>query len=315
MSLSSGRFIIGADVVTPTGMNLEMALSVAKADLSLFSQKSVENKPERFTYANVEFLSSDDQEERSVEMLNILINSLLKQIPKPLKPIPLYVSIPDVLKTHSVKEKLEQLECNRWISNITLCHSTGIQFLQKSLKALDRSDALLSICVDSLYHRCPELIEDGVVMSDENPWGLIPSEGAGGLILTKANILDTLKIKPLAEFGQLLSEHSDDRRGMMRLIREVSKTNECLGNVYSNMTNKRSETEAYGFAIGARAEKFTNPQQPFLINTLWGSLGESSVNTLISTVINEQTSNNLASLFLFSQSNENAIITMKKHLH
>ena len=42
------------------------------------------------------------------------------------------------------------------------------------------------------------------------------------------------------------------------------------------MHNSRDHTEDYGFALGARAEKFDNPQQPFLINDLWGTLGQAS---------------------------------------
>lgn len=36
------------------------------------------------------------------------------------------------------------------------------------------------------------------------------------------------------------------------------------------MTNLRAHSEDYGFALGAKAERFINPEQPLLINELWG---------------------------------------------
>ncbi|MGF1696319.1 hypothetical protein L4C54_11665 [Vibrio lamellibrachiae] len=314
MKNNNERYVLGADVMTSTGMNIDIALSVAKADLGLFNQKVSSKNSSRISYANIEYLEATKYEDKCAEMAEVLIESLLTKLPKPLKPIPLYISISKQLSPHEFKDKLELLESNRWISHITVVQDTGIRFFEQSLEALNKCDALMSIAIDSMHEQLDALLDDNLVLSDQNPWGVIPSEGAAGVILTKRNIIDTLKLVPQASFGQLFSEHdTSDRRSMMRLIRRASKQVSGFGRVYSDMTNMRKDTEDYGFALGARAEKFINPQRPFLINDLWGTMGNASVYALIATFIREQNSEEQASLLFFDHKGDRGLITMQKN--
>jgi hypothetical protein len=156
-----------------------------------------------------------------------------------------------------------------------------------------------------------ELIEEGLVMSSTNPWGMIPSEGAAGFVLCRKNLVDTLKLNPQAKLGYMeIDTNSTNRRGMYRLVQNASKVLESFGDVYTDMTNLRAHTEDYGFALGARAECFKNPQQPNLINELWGTMGGCSALALVAFAIRQHHFNEAISLLMFGQNNEKALLQL-----
>ncbi len=311
MNNSHGRYVLATELVSPMGMNLELSLAIAKADLARFEQKPADNGIDKYNFAKIDFISGESLFSRVTNTLSILLDSLLDKIPTSLKPVPLMISIPSPIFSEELQCWFDEKDYSRAISNIDIQHSSGPQYIEKTINKLDSHDALISISIDSLVERIEDLIASNQVLGSNNPWGIIPSEGGAGMVLARKNIIDTLKLQPVARFGHFDAEYGvSDRRAMMRIVQRLSKKIQSFGWVFSDMTNTRNDTEDYGFALGARAEYFLNPQQPFLINELWGTLGNCSPMALIATAIQENRSSEPSSLLMFSITGDRAILQL-----
>ncbi|MEZ9051810.1 MULTISPECIES: hypothetical protein [unclassified Vibrio] len=316
MNNNSARFVIGMEAMTPTGMNLDIATTVAKADLGRFDQQVAGDGIERFTYASIEYISSTSLFDKCSVLIESLIDSLLKQLPTSLKPIPLLVNVPGSISAVEMSQWLSECKHCDSISRYEVVQQSGPSYLTTSLAKLNQFDAIMSISVDSLVDDLSDLIEAGDVMSSTNPWGIIPSEGGAGVILCRNNLVKTLKLKPLAQLGYFdLEAANTTRRTMMKLVRNASRKIKNFGPVFTDMTNLRSHTEDYGFALGARAEYFENPQQPTLINDLWGTLGRCSALALLASAIRDAPNSKQVTLLMFDIQGERALLQLVRMKH
>ncbi|MGR5381365.1 hypothetical protein [Vibrio harveyi] len=311
MPNSTGRYVLGMEVMTPTGMNLDVATSVAKADLARFDQMVGKDGIERFTFATIEYTKESELFGKTCELTAHLLDSLLVQLPRSLKPIPLLISVPTTISLAKIQEWLGESDYSEFLSVVEAVHASGPSFVLQAMKSMDKYDAMMCISVDSTVSSMQELIDDAMVMSTNNPWGVIPSEGGAGLILCRKNTLETLKLKPQAQLGYIDTElNTADRRGMFRLVQRVSKKLDSFGEVYSDMTNLRAHTEDYGFALGAKAERFIDPEQPNLINELWGTMGSCSSLALIAFTVKNHHFNHPASLLMFDFNGDKGMLQL-----
>ncbi|MGD1395464.1 hypothetical protein ACP6IB_21360 [Vibrio harveyi] len=311
MPNSTGRYVLGMEVMTPTGMNLDVATSVAKADLARFDQMVGKDGIERFTFATIEYTKESELFGKTCELTAHLLDSLLVQLPRSLKPIPLLISVPTTISLAKIQEWLGESDYSDFLSVVEAVHASGPSFVLQAMKSMDKYDAMMCISVDSTVSSMQELIDDAMVMSTNNPWGVIPSEGGAGLILCRRNTLETLKLKPQAQLGYIDTElNTADRRGMFRLVQRVSKKLDSFGEVYSDMTNLRAHTEDYGFALGAKAERFIDPEQPNLINELWGAMGSCSALALIAFTVKNHHFNHPASLLMFDFNGDKGMLQL-----
>ncbi|HCG8031874.1 hypothetical protein CGH51_17655 [Vibrio parahaemolyticus] len=311
MHNSAGRYVLGMEVMTPTGMNLDIATSVANADLARFDQVVGEDGIERFTFAKIEYTKESDLFEKTCELTANLLDSLLTQLPRSLKPIPLLIAVPTAISLVKMQEWLGESDYSDFLSVVEAVHASGPSFVLQAMKSLDKYDAMMCISVDSMVNRIQELIDDTMVMSTNNPWGVIPSEGGAGLILCRRNTVETLKLKPLAQLGYIDTElNTSDRRGMYRLVQRASKKLTAFGEVYSDMTNLRAHSEDYGFALGAKAERFINPEQPLLINELWGTMGNCSSLALGAFAVKNHHFNQPVTLLMFDFGGDKALLQL-----
>ncbi|AMG00616.1 hypothetical protein [Vibrio harveyi] len=311
MPNSTGRYVLGMEVMTPTGMNLDVATSVAKADLARFDQMVGKDGIERFTFATIEYTKESELFGKTCELTAHLLDSLLVQLPRSLKPIPLLISVPTTISLAKIQEWLGESDYSDFLSVVEAVHASGPSFVLQAMKSMDKYDAMMCISVDSTVSSMQELIDDAMVMSTNNPWGVIPSEGGAGLILCRRNTLETLKLKPQAQLGYIDTElNTADRRGMFRLVQRVSKKLDSFGEVYSDMTNLRAHTEDYGFALGAKAERFIDSEQPNLINELWGMMGSCSSLALIAFTVKNHHFNHPASLLMFDFNGDKGMLQL-----
>ena len=307
MNQRYGQFVLDSEIATSTGMNVELAIAVAKADIDRFS--TYESNGDKYTIAELDYIEADDLFEKTKQLLIEVLVLLLERLHISLKPLPLLLSIPASLSRHDIRDWLSESEYSAYLSNITISKHQGNLFMAECLQSLDEPDAVLCIAVDSLLSEIESLIENRQVMSAKNPWGMIPSEGAAGMVLTKRNVIDTLKITAQSQLMYMgFDKVSEDRRGCSRLIRQACKSHSNLGVVYSDMTNQRAHVEDYGFAIGARNEALPNAQQVNLTNEYWGTLGGASGIATIASMNYFHDSNSLASLFLFDQFNTRSLL-------
>lgn len=310
MSQFYGQFVLDSEIATPTGMNVELAVAVGKADIDRFS--SYESNGKKYTIAELEYINAANPLEKTKQLLIEVLVPLLDRLHISLKPLPLLLSIPSSLSRHEIRDWLSESEYSAYLSNITVSKHQGNAFMAECLQSLDEPDAVLCIAVDSLLDDIDNLIENQQVMYAKNPWGMIPSEGAAGMILTKRNVLETLKITPQSQLIFMgFDWASSDRRGCSRLIRQACKSHSDLGIVYSDMTNQRSHVEDYGFAIGARSEALPNAQNVTLTNEYWGTMGGASGISTIVTMNYLHDTEALASVFLFDKSNTRSLLIFK----
>ncbi len=306
-----GRYVLASELLSPMGMNLDLSLALANADLSRFAQRMADNGIDKYTFAQIEYLAPSEFTARVQAMVASLLDSLLKQLPRSLKPLPLMINLPRSVSGVEMQEWLDESTYSAAISQLEVMHVSGPKYIEKNLRLLDKHDALICLNIDSLVVNIETLIAKNNVLGSSNPWGIIPSEGAAGFIFVRKNIVDTLKLKPIARLGQFSAEYEvSDRRAMLRLVKTLN-TEQSFGTLYSDMTNTRKDTEEYGFALGARAQQFVNPQQPVLINELWGTLGESSASALLATTIALHRGDGLATLMMFSVSGDRAILQLE----
>ncbi len=180
MPNSTGRYVLGMEVMTPTGMNLDVATSVAKADLARFDQMVGKDGIERFTFATIEYTKESELFGKTCELTAHLLDSLLVQLPRSLKPIPLLISVPTTISLAKIQEWLGESDYSDFLSVVEAVHASGPSFVLQAMKSMDKYDAMMCISVDSTVSSMQELIDDAMVMSTNNPWGVIPSEGERG---------------------------------------------------------------------------------------------------------------------------------------
>ncbi|NMT04076.1 hypothetical protein HKB22_03910, partial [Vibrio parahaemolyticus] len=90
----------------------------------------------------------------------------------------------------------------------------------------------------------------------------------------------------------------------------ASKKLTAFGEVYSDMTNLRAHSEDYGFALGAKAERFINPEQPLLINELWGTMGSCSSLALGAFAVKNHHFNQPVTLLMFDFGGDKALLQL-----
>ena len=76
------------------------------------------------------------------------------------------------------------------------------------------------------------------------------------------------------------------------------------------MTNSRAHSENYGFAVGARSEYFSEPDNITQINELWGYLRNASALTCLALVSREISVELNATMFLFGGEKECSVLNL-----
>lgn len=76
------------------------------------------------------------------------------------------------------------------------------------------------------------------------------------------------------------------------------------------MTNLRAHSEDYGFALGAKAERFTHPELPMLINELWGTMGSCSSLALLAFTVKNHHFNQPSSLLMFDFNGDKGLLQL-----
>ncbi|WP_052772034.1 hypothetical protein [Vibrio mexicanus] len=301
--MSLEKFIIASELVTPSGMNSSISMSVAKAELSRFASQTCPTTDKKYACASIDFIKADSLEEKWVEVTNLLLDSLLQQIPPSLKPIPMLITLPQSVKENEFNEKFATSGNSNLISHYEVIHcDSGPALVEQAIKSLDRHDAVLVVGLDSLFEARLGLLEAGEVLTSGVPWGVVPSEGGAGVILARRNLVETLKLNHEAKFNYFSVDYSgSSRQALMSLVRNASRNMAHLGRIYTNKTNSRSHTEDYSFALGARAEKFAAPQQPLAIDKLWGTMGKCSSLALMCVFASQDSDKEGTTLMMFDQ--------------
>ncbi|KDM91099.1 hypothetical protein [Photobacterium galatheae] len=315
MSSSSARYVLCADAVTAAGFNLDVSVAVARASLDMYETRCLGEGDEKATVAPVTYLDTEESEtDRMLGMLTLLVNQLTVQLPGSLSAVPLYVRMPESVTQRLIDEWLTQLQqdedSQKTISRVVLSHASGHQHFSEVQKALNDEEVLIAVSVDSPMARLNDLAEQQWLQTNQHPWGVIASEGAGGAILASRSFVEAMKIKPLAALDNWCYETGESTHLMSRVLRRQSKAVDDFGLLFSDMTNLRHHQEDYGFAVGARGERLVNPEQIIVSHTLWGYLGDASLFATLALAVHHQDQHFVRSLFLFGADSGRAMLTL-----
>ncbi|MCG7497900.1 hypothetical protein MHO82_13600 [Vibrio sp. Of7-15] len=308
------RYILCSDVVVPTGFNLDLARAVYQADLGNFDSEKDSVDGQMKTVARIPFIAEEESVSRIFAILDMVMTNIMGKLTINLKPLPLYITLPDCITDAVLADWKEKSEFSKYISHVSLRQEKGNQFLEYALNEITDHDAILCVAIDDPIRRFDEYAQERLLFSSQTPWGIIPSEGGVGLVFTKRAVVDTLKLQPESKVDSFfIDRRADDGRACSRLARVNGKTSTNFGYIYSDMTNQRHHVEDYGFAIGARSELFPNPEAVNLINEMWGNLGDASSLTTLTLASNEVSSEMCSTLFLFGDRGTRAIMTISKY--
>ncbi|MCL9783483.1 hypothetical protein M9194_18815 [Vibrio sp. S4M6] len=299
--------ILASEVAVPTGMNLSIAHAVSHSDLARFSLYDFDQQA--YTIAPIEYLEAGEIESRVKQLILLIIDPLLSKLPQALKPLPLLISIPHTLNQSKMLDWLEQQAFSQYISKITICYSAGIEVLQQCTGSLDSCDVTMCVCVDSVLENVESLAEQGEVLGKETPWGVIPGEGAAGIVMGKGGTIRQLKIGCESTMSYVDYDwKSDDRRGCLRLARKAKEWVKNIDAIHSDMVNLRSHTEDLGFALSV----LPNPSSVTSTNEWWGTIGSASVLATLSSF--QCLPNHIQSglVYLFDQHHARALIKLER---
>ncbi len=310
MSYIQDRYILGSEVAVSTGPNLDLALALARADLGEFDSKEDPLDNQNKTVAGIAYLEATETKARFCELLTLIVTGLLKQLPKILKPLPLFLTMPEGINQADINEWKDAFAESHCFSLVKADHSSGCQNLETASRQLTEFDAVMAVAIDFPILEFETYAEAKRLYSANNPWGVILSEGAAGVVMTKRAVVDTLKLPALVRIESFhCDDQGDDGRACARLVRKNSRSIENFGRIYTDMTNQRHHTEDYGFAVGARSECIPDADQLVLINDIWGYLGNASALATLAVAIRE-TNSQLSTLFLFDKGARRAVLTL-----
>lgn len=275
---TESRHIIASALATSSGMNLPISYAVANADLGRFSNYTSSQNDARTTVADIDYLAGETVQEKVRELVDITLRSLLAQLPENLQRLPLYLTVPDACQEHNVADWLEKGEWANHFSQIVVLHQSSIEFIHYCIQETSKHDAIMCIAVDSLLDDVEQLIEDSKVIGPDSPWGIIPAEGAAGLILTQSNVVETLNLSVESTVHYSgFDWKAKDRRGCLRLARRAASTIGDVHRIHTDMINLRAHVEDYGFALSLLNRGADGRQaQLTSVNEWWGTLGKAS---------------------------------------
>ncbi|MCG2838966.1 hypothetical protein L6J37_19215 [Photobacterium sp. WH77] len=315
MSLSTARYILCADAVTAAGFNLDISVAVAQADLDMYETRPVADADSKATVAPITYLDAEENTaDKYFAMLALLVTQLAVNLPGSLPPAPLYVRMPQAITQSQLENWYQTWRADsgleKVLGRVVLSHHTEHTHFSDVLKSLNEEEVVMAISVDSPLSALDVLSQRNLLQTAQHPWGVIASEGAAGAVLASRSLVEALKLTPQARLDSWHCEQGAGEQLMSSALRKQSKAVDDFGLLFSDMTNLRSQNEEYGFAIGARGERLTNPEQLVLSHSLWGYLGEASLFATLALALHHTDSQRVRSVFLFGANDSRAMMTL-----
>lgn len=179
-------------------------------------------------------------------------------------------------------------------------HAAGLMALERSLALLAQGS--LGLClvggVESYQHdeTLLTLLEAGQLFTNDNPWGFMPGEGAGFVLLARA---DTARRLGLAQVAHVLAAASAREpnpwprgvcvgKGLSQCVGEVLRalpTGEKVGHLWGDLNGQPHRADELGFTLARVAQHIHDPDRVFSPATCWGDQGAATGPLLVNMVI------------------------------
>ncbi|MDA9556563.1 hypothetical protein N9R79_03535 [Vibrio sp.] len=311
--------IVSAEAVTPNGFDLDMSLSLSKAKVSPFTQGHHQKTHQKYTYAHAEFIKDDGLENESydsddpesdskrlhtllVDLEHVLKSQLLTQLQSvanetnrhPINQfqLPLLIGVPERVDIPHLRSLLQQTLSPTLYSQLIIEPFGGVQLLSLALTLQAQYSALMVISVDSLLCFQEALVDRQLVLSKSSSWGMIPSEGAAGVVLMSSTYRHALGLPPCPMIDVALFSEPGSRGSMdlLKLARQIKKQRRevkkdmTFGYLVSDKTGLYQDEESYGFFMGAMAQHCDRRIPPMMLEKYWGTIGQASCCSVLAVI-------------------------------
>lgn len=161
----------------------------------------------------------------------------------------------------------------------------GLQFAIAALRAGECEFACIAgVDVRTDEAALAELEQHGLLLTEESPWGFIPGEGAGVVLLCTDRTRRELKLRSLAEISAFgtATEIAVERgtacigEALSRVCHEVLSSlpsEETVGEVYSDLNGERSRASEWGFTLSRISKRCRDAVAVCMPGLLWGDVG------------------------------------------
>jgi 3-oxoacyl-[acyl-carrier-protein] synthase-1 len=205
--------------------------------------------------------------------------------------VSVYLAAPGSMPTEELlpdDTRIGALHCKRILRG---SDASGLACLKLAFAALQAGECDLA-CLAGVDVRTDEatlevLNQQGLLLTDESPWGFIAGEGAGAVLLATDQARSASKLPWLATVRAFATEtESATAKGLpcvgealSRVCHEVLAalpTDGVAGEVYADLNGERTRTTEWGYTltrIGARCRDAVAVSMPAL---LWGEVGHAT---------------------------------------
>ena len=286
--------IVGMGGICATGSCTTVSTSAALAGLSRIELGEMDDNTEAH-YARV---ASLDYELSPLEAAQRLLFAALSECTSVFRDeepaLPLYLATSLAVDVRGGSAKLPARWSDVWQE--AGGHAAGLRCLERAIAALHAASVGLA-CIAGVDVQCDSaslrnLHAEGRALTEDNPWGFVPGDGAAAILIATTDACKSLKLQ---SFGTVRACRSEEepaaqtnvpctgavltRVGRGVLARLVEGTR--VDAIYCDLNGERSRTDEWGFTA-PRLSRFCRDVSRVVAPALaWGDLGSASSLMLI----------------------------------
>lgn len=170
-------------------------------------------------------------------------------------------------------------------------HASGLLALEQAAQFIAQG-GLEFACIAGVEARTDEaslaaLEERGLLLGEQNPWGIVPSEAAGVVLLASDKAVAQFGLHSLARVVAVASETDPAHgtgapcigQGLSRACHTVLDTlpaNEKVAEIYCDLNNERGRAEDWGFAAPRLTPRCRDVGEAIMPALVWGDLAHAT---------------------------------------
>jgi 3-oxoacyl-[acyl-carrier-protein] synthase-1 len=297
--------VVSVGAITPLGSSAALSFAAVHARLS---RTRLEDGDDGVSYhrAVVDALPA---ELSRLGRLKALLASALEDALAPLpalqarsaslpRAIPLWLALPEGVRSAEVCAERSEFGTAMWpVVTLSGGRASGLLALQAAASAIAQGQHELALVagvdVQSDKESVAALALAGRLLTDDNPWGIVPSEGAAALLLMSSRLLARLGLVSLGVIEAVAASRDDaQQRGVPCIGEGLSQA--CHGvldsarqqaraaEIYGDLNGERAQADEWGYSaprLAQRCREVTDAQMPAL---WWGDQGHATGTLLVS---------------------------------
>lgn len=292
---------------TPVGMTAATTAAAVRAGISRLREHEymVDMRGDPYRMASIPSLGTLRREERLVELALGVILELLgsaagascAHLETMLILVLPEVRAGDTWSVERVRARFQSRLASFWgahVVGIAGGHAGAAAAVYSARQWLLDTPTGICIVIGVDTYIDPELLErldkEGRLMSPASPWGFIPGEGAGGLLLARTRTAKTLRVDVLAHILAAVTTHEPATfgtetpcvgRGLGAAITGAVSALEMRGRIaqtYTDLNNERYRSREYTYAVlRAPSEAFEEIERYVSAADCWGDVGSATL--------------------------------------